>query len=217
MTRRGDATRERIVDVAERLYAARGVDGVSLREIRIEAGQRNVSALQFHFGDRDGLLRAIADRHLPRIDAVQEAMAVQLADMVTADDAATVRKHVAVLVRPAAEYLALGPSERAWVQIAAQLAAQPTLTSADLLTHLTPAALDSGTALFELLRPTLGDHLAAERLFAVGTSSLHLCADRARIEEAGGATRPLLALAPFADNLVDMAAGALLAPVGPAA
>ena len=41
---------------AEQLFAAHGVDGVSLRQITREAGQRNTTALQYHFGSRDGLL-----------------------------------------------------------------------------------------------------------------------------------------------------------------
>ena len=35
-------TRERILDTAERLYAERGLDGVSMREIGEAAGQRNL-------------------------------------------------------------------------------------------------------------------------------------------------------------------------------
>jgi AcrR family transcriptional regulator len=52
-----------ILRAAERLFATHGIDGVSLREINREAGQRNTNALQYHFGDRNGLLRAIVDRH----------------------------------------------------------------------------------------------------------------------------------------------------------
>jgi AcrR family transcriptional regulator len=55
----GRATREQIVLVAEELFAARGIEAVSLREIGQAAGQRNNAATQYHFGDRAGLIGAI--------------------------------------------------------------------------------------------------------------------------------------------------------------
>lgn len=51
----------RIIEAAERLYAERGIDRVSLREIGEWAGQRNTAAIQYHFGGRDGLLTAVFD------------------------------------------------------------------------------------------------------------------------------------------------------------
>lgn len=44
---------------AERLFAEHGLDGVSLRQISIEAGSSNNSAIRYHFGSKDDLLRAI--------------------------------------------------------------------------------------------------------------------------------------------------------------
>jgi AcrR family transcriptional regulator len=38
-----------LISAAERLYAERGVDAVSMREITREAGQKNSSAFQYHF------------------------------------------------------------------------------------------------------------------------------------------------------------------------
>lgn len=52
-----------LIAAAEQLFADRGIDGVSLREINREAHQRNTTSLQYHFGDRHGLLRAILDKH----------------------------------------------------------------------------------------------------------------------------------------------------------
>ena len=40
---------------------------VSLRQIRIAVEQRNDAAVQYHFGDREGILRALSERHLPRL------------------------------------------------------------------------------------------------------------------------------------------------------
>ena len=71
MSPRGERTREQILDAAELLYGDRGVDAVSLREIRLAADQRNTSAIQFHFGGADGLLVALAERHLPLLAARQ--------------------------------------------------------------------------------------------------------------------------------------------------
>jgi AcrR family transcriptional regulator len=43
------------------------LDGVSLRQITRDAGQRNSTALQYHFGSRDGLVRAVLDHHLAHV------------------------------------------------------------------------------------------------------------------------------------------------------
>ena len=61
--------RTRLLDSAERLFAERGVDGPSLREINSAAGQRNASGVQYHFGGRAGLLAAVIERHMSTIDA----------------------------------------------------------------------------------------------------------------------------------------------------
>ncbi|MDG2325387.1 MAG: TetR family transcriptional regulator, partial [Halioglobus sp.] len=56
-------TRDKLIDAAVSLYGNSSMDAVSLREIAVEAGQKNPNALQYHFGDRDGLLQAIIDKH----------------------------------------------------------------------------------------------------------------------------------------------------------
>ena len=57
-TAEGAETRDRILRAAEVLLADQGIDGVSLREINRAAGQSNTAAVQYYFGDRDGLLTA---------------------------------------------------------------------------------------------------------------------------------------------------------------
>jgi AcrR family transcriptional regulator len=52
-----------LLDAAVLLFAERGLRGASLREINEAAGQRNTNALHYHFGDRDGLIRALTARH----------------------------------------------------------------------------------------------------------------------------------------------------------
>ena len=56
-------TREKLIAAAEQLFAERSIDGVSLRQINSAAGQRNSTALQYHFGGRSGLIRAVLDKH----------------------------------------------------------------------------------------------------------------------------------------------------------
>lgn len=73
-TGRGEPTTEAILLAAERLYAERGLDDVSLREITRAAGARNTSAAQYHFGDRRGLVRAIVKRHSDSIDRARHVL-----------------------------------------------------------------------------------------------------------------------------------------------
>ena len=58
---RSAQTRLNFIQTALKLYAERGIDAVSLNEITVAAGQKNRNALQYHFGDRNGLLQAMVD------------------------------------------------------------------------------------------------------------------------------------------------------------
>lgn len=53
-----------LVLTAERLFALHGINGVSLRQISVEAGNGNNSAVSYHFGSRDGLIQAIFEHRL---------------------------------------------------------------------------------------------------------------------------------------------------------
>lgn len=68
--------RERLLLAAERLIAEQGV-GVSLREIALAAGQRNNSAVNYHFGDRDGLIAAIVVARLEALEPPRRALLAQ--------------------------------------------------------------------------------------------------------------------------------------------
>ncbi len=59
--RESERTRRRILDRAERLFAARGYRGVSLREIAAACGVRPFT-VQHHFGSKLGLYQAVLSR-----------------------------------------------------------------------------------------------------------------------------------------------------------
>lgn len=58
-----EATRERILEAAEILFAERGFDGVSLRDITA-AALANVAAVNYHFGTKEALMDQILLRYL---------------------------------------------------------------------------------------------------------------------------------------------------------
>jgi AcrR family transcriptional regulator len=59
------STKEVILLAAERLFAQHGISGVSMRQIGAAAGTSNNSAVQYHFGSKDGLVEAILSYRLP--------------------------------------------------------------------------------------------------------------------------------------------------------
>ena len=74
----GEATRARILDAAEKLFAEHGYSAVSMRSITAEAGV-NVAAIHFHFASKEALFEALFDRRIvpindARIAALQATM-----------------------------------------------------------------------------------------------------------------------------------------------
>ena len=92
---RGEATRELILLTAERLFAERGIEAVPLRDIGLAADQKNNFAVQYHFGDREHLVHAIAAY---RAEYLMEINADLLADLVGAGRVPTVTDFVRAMV-----------------------------------------------------------------------------------------------------------------------
>jgi AcrR family transcriptional regulator len=70
----GRETQELLILTAERLFAQHGIDAVSLREIGEQAGQRNSAVVNYYFGDRAGLVRAIFEYRDAQIEARRHEM-----------------------------------------------------------------------------------------------------------------------------------------------
>ncbi|MBV8158148.1 MAG: TetR family transcriptional regulator [Dyella sp.] len=64
-------TARRILEIAERLFAEQGVEQVALRQIVVESGQRNRSALHYHFGSREALVSHLLNRRLHQINRIR--------------------------------------------------------------------------------------------------------------------------------------------------
>ncbi|GAA5231886.1 TetR/AcrR family transcriptional regulator [Verticiella sediminum] len=70
---RASATIQTLLDTAERLFAEKGVEHVSLRQIVLASGHRNVAAMQYHFGSRAELVTQVLRRRREFIDAARNA------------------------------------------------------------------------------------------------------------------------------------------------
>jgi AcrR family transcriptional regulator len=116
-----DTTRERILRAAEALFAERGVDGVSLREINRAAGAGSAVAVQYHFADRAGVVRAIVARHRPAIDTARHAVL----DHLEAEGGFDLHDMAGALVRPLATKLADPDGGPEYLQINAELVHMP--------------------------------------------------------------------------------------------
>jgi AcrR family transcriptional regulator len=207
MPRSPEPARRQILDAALRLFATNGIAGVSLREIRLEAGQRNAGALHYHFGTKDGLLRALLDRELPLLVDRRRTL---LAEALAANDD-DLRSAAAVFVLPYAQLATGTEHERHVVQFLSQLHDDVSLSIEDILDLIgDTAANDAGRLLAKRLGPVPGPQLLGERI-RVGTNSyLHAAAIWARGERRQHHVSDEI----FRSNLVDMFLGAVTAPVG---
>ena len=90
--------RDRILDTAEALFAERGFDGVTLRQIAIGAGV-DVALASYHFGKKLDLFRAVFERRAPTLNDTRLA-ALKAAQEASAPKPASLESIIEAFLRP---------------------------------------------------------------------------------------------------------------------
>ncbi len=72
-----ERSRERILNAAERLFSAHGIDGVSVRQIAA-AARVPLALLTYYFGNKQGLYRAVFQRRIEPISAARRARLAEI-------------------------------------------------------------------------------------------------------------------------------------------
>ncbi len=206
-------TRDKLLDAATRAFAEHGVFNASLIEITRQAGQRNRSALNYHFGSRDGVLCAVLERHVEFLARREGELLAVASRSPTAD----VEPVIEAIVRPAAELAESGWRGRCYLLIIAELAGEdPASFSPSLASALDRTGGYDVYALLATRMADVSDTVRVERFALITTFILRSVADRARALGRGRRHgRPQLEYEAFVRNLVAMAAAAMAAPVEP--
>jgi len=188
-----------LIRAAEQLFAERGSDAVSLREIIAASGATNASAVQYHFGDRRGLIRAILAKHDVEIERRRHALLDGCEGSVDPD----IRALAAALVRPLAAELNNDDGGLGYLQLVADLYNRPNPT-------FDPSALDDRSDSFQRWRELVVPLLTAEavRLHRRFDALRFTVSELARRGRTGRRDHRL-----FTSQLTDLVAGLLLAPV----
>ena len=194
--------KHRLLEAVEEALARDGLRGVKVATITKLAGQRNASAVHYHFGSLDGLITAYVDARQASVDEARrrrlrslgatpslpelvEAILVPLADLL---DEERGRAYLRVLP----EIVAVTAWSKAW--------------GGNYSSH----GLSTGFEHFTRVRPELPAHLAAERYRAMLLASTTLLGHRAWHDQD---VRSGLSVDEFRSNLLAMASAMLDAPI----
>ncbi|EGX59759.1 TetR family transcriptional regulator [Streptomyces zinciresistens K42] len=203
---RSAATRAAILAAAERLYAEHGLAAVSNRQISEAAGQGNVTAVNYHFGTRLDLVRAVMARHGEPVDLLRGRYAARV------EDPSDLRAWVRCLVGPATEYLA-GLGVPSWqARCAVQVLTDPTARNLVAEDSLARPALATVMRGLEQGLAWLPPGVRRRRGAMARNLLTHTCAERERALATDTAL-PYESWSDTADELEDALYGLLTAPV----
>jgi AcrR family transcriptional regulator len=200
------ATRELILTAAERLFAERGVNAVSNRQVSEAAGQGNNTAVGYHFGTKADLVRAIVRKHASRIEEIRARLLAGIGD------STDVRDWVDCLVRPIPEHLGALGGPTWYARFCAQVVTDPALH--EILVEESLASPTLRQIIDGLTRclPELPAEVRAERAEMARHLIVHMPAERERAIAENRAT-PRANWDDAASGLADALVGLWLAPI----
>lgn len=197
-------TKTAMLGAAERLFAEKGLAGVSVRDITLAAGARNRSALYYHFGSMGELIREVFAR---RYRAIEDSRQKLFAELVAAGRLGDLHKLMEAAVGPLFE-ACHDQDGRLYARFCVQLTTDPRF---DILQLVSDTEMESAKLMGGVINDTLGelpDNILRARQRSLFTFSMIMMADYASLIEAGNAPPVDVATREAASTLT----GFLLAP-----
>jgi AcrR family transcriptional regulator len=197
-------TIDELLQTAERLFARHGVENVALTQIVAQAGQKNRSALHYHFGSRSGVLTAVLNRRLAPINARREAM------MAALPVSPTVAQVLRAEVTPLAQVVLEEPWGPDYLSILAQVTYHPQLLGEQGVAEAHLTGLRRGRALLALAAPQTPAVALDQRVIWFKDSVVFALARWVR--DTPATRRTSAALSDLLEQLVAYGAAGLTAP-----
>ncbi|MFF4906574.1 TetR/AcrR family transcriptional regulator [Streptomyces sp. NPDC001260] len=201
-----NATRELILTAAERLFAERGVNAVSNRQVSEAAGQGNNTAVGYHFGTKADLVRAIVRKHATQIEEIRARLLAGIGD------SPDVRDWVDCLVRPIPQHLGALGGPTWYARFCAQIMTDPVLHQIVVDESLTSPSLRKIIDGLTACLPDLPPEVRAERSEMARHLIVQMPAERERALAENRPT-PRATWDDAATGLADALVGLWLAPV----
>ncbi len=174
------STKERILSAAESLFAQRGFDGASLRQLTLAAGV-NLAAVNYHFGSKEKLVEQIFRR---RLDALNSRRLEALA-CVAGAETTTLEDVLSAFIRPALD-LSHDESGALFMRVLARAFAEHDDTLRQFLSDNYGHVMRQFTAEFARLLPQLSKQELYWRIDLVSGALTHAMSGFGMIQRKSG-------------------------------
>lgn len=121
--------KDKLIRAAEQLFAEKGIEATSLREVGTLAEQKNTNAVQYHFGGKEGLIRAIWQRHAQDVEQYRIKMLAAL------DEQPSLQSLVEAIIFPIADKINDEDGGKYYIQIMSQLVSYSGASLLELFQH----------------------------------------------------------------------------------
>ena len=202
----GAETRTRLKEEAQRLFALRGLEGVSVQDIISAAGQRNSASLRYYFGNKLELARELVVDGARLIDEDRQARV----DRLEAQGALSVRAVLGALLFPMLE-LADRTGQPTYIRMIANFQLNDRAFLREALENKWNAGYQRCNALLRDLLPDIDPAIVDHRLSLVGIYGNAVLAAWEAARDSGEPGR-LWAPGYAVSNLMDTFEGMLAAP-----
>jgi AcrR family transcriptional regulator len=198
-----EKTLESLILAGERLIAQRGIEGLSLRQVNLEAGQKNTSAALYHFGNKEALMLAIFDYRMEHVDQRRHDLLDQ--------DESSVRALIKAWVLPDLEEITKAEGGSYHARFLAVVCNHPDFSVRDVWTRPHAGSYKRLSDGLRHLLPELPEQVFAMRFGMAMLQSIYAIADQERLVAAD--TKSAISAPLFASHLIDIMEAIFTAPL----
>lgn len=205
------ATQERILDTAERLFAERGLEATSIRDITV-AAKVNLGAINYHFGTKQKLIEAVFNRRIEPLNQRRLAL-LNEAERKSGNKPPAVEVLLEAMIRPAVERsFAAGKRNTTFMRLMARCHSEPNPEIEQLIRAQFQAMMTRFAAAFARALPELPREELVWRLIFTSGSFLHALLISSKEDSLPGGMRKKLDADELIQRLVTFAAAGMKSP-----